>query len=73
MNELKTLIDRRQVQEVLVTRVDRLGRDAQRHRLTDCFGGASAASGSPPSTAASRIEAETPTGRWLASAPASRR
>ena len=60
MNELLNLIDSRQVQEVLVTRVDRLGRDASATdslivlagkrgvRITTLDGG--------------QIEAETPTG-----------
>ena len=60
MNELLTLIDSRQVEEVLVTRVDRLGRDASATdslivlagkrgvRITTLDGG--------------QVEAETPTG-----------
>ena len=64
MNELLTLIDSRQVKEVLVTRVDRLGRDASATdslivlagkrgvRITTLDGG--------------QIEAETPTGFLMA-------
>ena len=64
MNELLNLIDSRQVEEVLVTRVDRLGRDASATdslivlagkrgvRITTLDGG--------------QIEAETPTGFLMA-------
>ena len=60
MNELLNLIDSRQVQEVLVTRVDRLGRDAS---ATDSLIVLAGKRGVKITTLdGGQIEAETPTG-----------
>ena len=60
MNELLTLIDSRQVQEVLVTRVDRLGRDAS---ATDSLIVLAGKRGVKITTLdGGQVEAETPTG-----------
>ena len=60
MNELLTLIDSRQVEEVLVTRVDRLGRDAS---ATDSLIVLAGKRGVRVTTLdGGQIEAETPTG-----------
>ena len=60
MNELLTLIDSRQVEEVLVTRVDRLGRDAS---ATDSLIVLAGKRGVKITTLdGGQVEAETPTG-----------